>query len=131
MILCYLYRYRYIICTTMFQAGNVYPNEQYNIENFGVLMCPLSILIFFFFFFLGPFRIPLGRLAHLIKNSPKFLITGKNQFTGIVPKHIKKKRNIQELRSKFWNWLLQYQVLGTNIIPELGVHYCWQDSGIF
>jgi hypothetical protein len=35
-------------------------------------MCRLSILIFFFFFFLGPFGIPLGRLAHLIKNSPKF-----------------------------------------------------------
>ena len=81
MILCYLY----------FIPSKKYPNEQYNIENFGVLMCPLSILIFFFFFFLGPFGIPLGRLAHLIKNSPKFLITGKNQFTGIVPKHIKKK----------------------------------------
>ena len=49
-----------------------YPNEQYNIENFGVLMCPLSILIFLFFFFLGPFGVPLGR-AHLIKNSPEFL----------------------------------------------------------
>ena len=48
-------------------------NEQYNIENFGVLMSPLSILIFFFFFFLGPFGIPLGRLAYLIKNSPKLL----------------------------------------------------------
>ena len=61
MILCYLY----------FIPSKKYPNEQYNIENFGVLMCPLSILIFFFFFFLGPFGIPLGRLAHLIKNLPK------------------------------------------------------------
>ena len=41
MILCYLY----------FIPSKKYPNEQYNIENFGVLMCPLSILIFFFFFF--------------------------------------------------------------------------------
>ena len=63
MILCYLY----------FIPSKKYPNEQYNIENFGVLMCPLSILIFFFFFFLGPFGIPLGRLAHLIKNSPSIL----------------------------------------------------------
>ena len=62
MILCYLY----------FIPSKKYPNEQYNIENFGVLMCPLSILIFFFFFFLGPFGVPLGRLAHLIKNSPNF-----------------------------------------------------------
>ena len=61
MILCYLY----------FIPSKKYPNEQYNIENFGVLMCPLSILIFFFFFFLGPFGVPLGGLAHLIKNSPK------------------------------------------------------------
>ena len=53
MILCYLY----------FIPSKKYPNEQYNIENFGVLMCPLSILIFFFFFFLGPFGVPLGRLA--------------------------------------------------------------------
>ena len=56
MILCYLY----------FIPSKKYPNEQYNIENFGVLMCPLSILIFFFFFFLGPFgtvpgTVPLGR----------------------------------------------------------------------
>ena len=57
MILCYLY----------FIPSKKYPNEQYNIENFGVLMCPLSILIFFFFFFLGPFGVPLGRLAHLQK----------------------------------------------------------------
>ena len=62
MILCYLY----------FIPSKKYPNEQYNIENFGVLMCPLSILIFFFFFFLGPFGVPLGH-AHLIKNSPEFL----------------------------------------------------------
>ena len=67
MILCYLYRYRYIICTTMFQAGNVYPNEQYNIENFGVLMCPsLSILANLLFLLLfGTFctvpGTPLGR----------------------------------------------------------------------
>ena len=61
MILCYLYSI----------PSRKYPNEQYNIENFGVLMCPLSILIFFFFFFLGPFGVPLGRLAHLIKNSPE------------------------------------------------------------
>ena len=60
MILCYLYDV----------PSRKYRNEQYNIENFGVLMCPLSILIFFFFFFLGPFGVPLGRLAHLIKNSP-------------------------------------------------------------
>ena len=55
MILCYLYSI----------PSRKYPNEQYNIENFGVLMCPLSILIFFFFFFLGPFGVPLGGLAHL------------------------------------------------------------------
>jgi len=61
MILCYLY----------FIPSKKYPNEQYNIENFGVLMCPLSILIFFFFFFLGPFGVPLGGLAHLIKNLPR------------------------------------------------------------
>ena len=59
-----------ILCCLYFIPSKKYPNEQYNIENFGVLMCPLSILIFFFFFFLGPFGIPLGRLAHLIKNLP-------------------------------------------------------------
>ena len=64
MILCYLYSI----------PSRKYPNEQYNIENFGVLMCPLSILIFFFFFFLGPFGIPLGRLAHLIKNLPVYYL---------------------------------------------------------
>ena len=62
MILCYLYDV----------PSRKYRNEQYNIKKFGVLMCPLSILIFFFFFFLGPFGVPLGLLAHLIKNSPKF-----------------------------------------------------------
>jgi hypothetical protein len=61
MILCYLYDV----------PSRKYRNEQYNIENFGVLMCLLSILIFFFFFFSGPFGVPLGLLAHLIKNSPK------------------------------------------------------------
>ena len=60
----------YDLCYLYFTPSQKYPNEQYNIENFGVLMCPLSILIFFFFFFLGPFGVPLGRLAHLIKNSP-------------------------------------------------------------
>jgi hypothetical protein len=54
MILCYLYDV----------PSRKYRNEQYNIENFGVLMCPLSILIFFFFFFLGPFGVPLGLLAY-------------------------------------------------------------------
>ena len=63
MILCYLYDV----------PSRKYRNEQYNIENFGVLMCLLSILIFFFFFFLGPFGVPLGLLAHLIKNSPVLL----------------------------------------------------------
>ena len=49
-----------ILCCLYFIPSKKYPNEQYNIENFGVLMCPLSILIFFFFFFLGPFGVPLG-----------------------------------------------------------------------
>ena len=62
MILCYLYDV----------PSRKYRNEQYNIENFGVLMCLLSILIFFFFFFSGPFGVPLGLLAHLIQKFALF-----------------------------------------------------------
>ena len=66
-------------------------------------MCPLSILIFFFFFFLGPFGVPLGLLAHLIKNSPKFV--QNNLFSTPIDTRV-----------------LPGRVLRTTGIPAGGVH---------